>query len=80
MNRSITVGQELNALNGVRTCVVILGAIAQIHFIPQQELWEGEIIRHLNGVLSQPLEDQVIHCVANWDVSDEEERTFFNIL
>lgn len=47
------------------TCVVILSAVTQILLLLEHKLWEHEVISHLNGVLGQPLEDQVIHGVSN---------------
>lgn len=52
---------------GVLTCVVVLGAIAQILLIPEDELWECQALCHLHGLLLlQPLKDEVVHSVANW--------------
>lgn len=52
---------------GVLTCVVVLGAIAQVLLIPEDELWECQALCHLHGLLLlQPLEDEVVHSVANW--------------
>lgn len=47
------------------TCVVILGAVAQILLLFEHKLWEHEIVGHLDGVLRQPLEDQVVHGVTD---------------
>jgi len=52
---------------GVLTCVVVLGAIAQVLLIPENELWERQALCHLHSLLLlKPLEDEVIHGVANW--------------
>lgn len=55
----------------VRTCVVILGTVSQIHLLLKHKLWEGEILGDLNGVLGQPLEDQVVHGVTDWNKGRE---------
>lgn len=55
----------------VRTCVVILGAVSQILLLLKHKLWEGEIVGDLNGVLRQPLEDQVVHGVTDWNKGRE---------
>lgn len=55
----------------VRTCIVILGAVSQILLLLKHKLWEGEIFGDLNGVLGQPLEDQVVHGVTDWNKGRE---------
>lgn len=51
---------------GVLTCVVVLGAIAQVLLIPEDELRECQALSHLHSLLLlQPLKDEVIHGVAN---------------
>lgn len=55
----------------VCTCVVILGAVSQILLLLKHKLWEGEIVSDLNGVLGQPLEDQVVHGVTDWNEGRE---------
>lgn len=60
--------------NSFCTCVVILSAVAQILLLLQHKLGEGEIVSHLNGVLRQPLEDQVVHGVTNCEKRPEEMR------
>lgn len=48
------------------TCVVVLGAIAQVLLIPEDKLRECQALCHLHGLLLlQPLEDEVIHGVAD---------------
>lgn len=56
----------------VATCVVILGAVTQILLLFEHKLREGEVVSHLDGVLGQPLEDQVIHGVTDYDKVKEE--------
>lgn len=52
---------------GVLTCVVVLGTIAQVLLIPEDELWERQALCHLHSLLLlQPLKDEVIHGIANW--------------
>lgn len=65
--------------NSLCTCVVILSAVAQILLLFKHKLWEGEIISHLNGVVRQPLKDQVIHGVTNCEKRAEEiKRGYLN--
>lgn len=53
-------------VSGVLTCVVVLGAIAQVLLIPEDELRECQALCYLHSLLLlQPLEDEVIHSVAN---------------
>ena len=47
------------------TGVVVLRAVAQLLLVSHDELRQGEPIRHLHCTVLQPLEDQVIHGVAN---------------
>lgn len=56
------------------TCIIILSAVAQILLLFEHKLWEGEVISHLDGVLGQPLENQVIHGVTNCDESRDEDE------
>lgn len=60
----VTDGQEYQL---ARTCVVVLGAVSQILLLLQHELREGEIVGDLNGVFREPLKDQVVHGVTDWD-------------
>lgn len=48
------------------TCVVMLGAVSEVWFIFEYELWEREAFGHLNRSIRLPLKDQVIHGVTNW--------------
>lgn len=60
-------GRGWQQVPGVLTCVVVLGAVAQVLLIPEDELWECQALCHLHGLLLlQPLEDEVVHGVANW--------------
>lgn len=52
------------------TGVVVFGAVAQLLLIPHDELRQGETVRHLHRPVLQPLEDQVIHGVADWRQRD----------
>lgn len=47
------------------TCVVMLGAVAEVRLVLQDELGQCESLGHLDWSVLLPLEDQVIHCVTN---------------
>lgn len=47
------------------TSVVVFCAVAQLLLLPHDELWQRQTLRHLHRAILQPLEDQVIHGVAN---------------
>lgn len=49
----------------VLTCVVVLGAVAQVLLLLQDELRQRQAVRHLHGALLVPLEDEVVHGVAD---------------
>lgn len=56
------------------TGVVVFGAVAQLLLIPHDELRQGETVGHLHRPVLQPLEDQVIHGVADWQQRDRHTR------
>lgn len=47
------------------TCVIVLGAVAQVLLLFKHKLGQHEVISHLHWSLIQPLEYQIIHSVAN---------------
>lgn len=49
------------------TCVVVLGAVSEVWFIFEDELWEREALGHLNRSVLLPLKDQVVHGVTDWN-------------
>lgn len=48
------------------TGVVVLGAVPQVRLVLQNELGEGQTLGHLDRPVLLPLEDQVVHGVADW--------------
>lgn len=50
----------------LRTGVVVLGAVAQAFLLLQHKLGQHQIVRHLHCSHVQPLENQIVHGVANW--------------
>lgn len=50
----------------LRTSVVVLGAVAQAFLLIQHKLGQHQVVRHLHRSDIQPLENQIVHCVANW--------------
>lgn len=48
------------------TGVVVLGAVAQLLLLPHDKLRQREPVRNLHCPVFHPLEDQVVHGVADW--------------
>lgn len=47
------------------TCVVVLGAVSEVWFIFEDELWQREAFGHLDRSVLLPLKDQVVHGVTD---------------
>lgn len=48
-----------------RTCVVVFSAVAELFFLPDDELRQRQTLSNLHRRHFQPLKDQIVHGVAN---------------